>query len=534
MEIRGLAYLFVAAFLFLCVFSFDPLDPTFNQAVSAVHKTNNLAGAVGSYTAGILVELFGVGALAWPLILAYVGISQFAERLRLGWFRWFGVGLLILCVMAWAAKPWALPESGQAPTLAGGGVIGKLAVGTSTTFLNSWGSVLCWLFLFAVSLQIGFQLSWGAIFKRLRSFLYDQWCKRRERSLRHKSAEVGKAATRAEADSERPSLRLLERLGERLSARAAKGQVGPEGKGDKPATAPASFETPGADMVLNAIVGSAGLEASLLAQEAGIPLALANKESLVVGGDLLLQHLGKGLVIPVDSEHSTIFRCLAGEHRPPARIVLTASGGALRDMPACELATASVERVLSHPNWSMGSRITVDSASMVNKAFEVIEARRLFPGIPVEVVVHPESIVHSLVETADGAWKALMGTPDMGLPISYALHWPALDIPETRCGDHPLGWGALHFRPVDPGRYPAYAAVLAAYDTGGTAPAAANAADEEAVRAFLSRRIPFGAVSEVISGVLSRFDAVPVTGFDVLEKADSHARQLARDVMEEM
>jgi len=250
MEIRGLAYLFVAAFLFLCVFSFDPLDPTFNQAVSAVHKTNNLAGAVGSYTAGILVELFGVGALAWPLILAYVGISQFAERLRLGWFRWFGVGLLILCVMAWAAKPWALPESGQAPTLAGGGVIGKLAVGTSTTFLNSWGSVLCWLFLFAVSLQIGFQLSWGAIFKRLRSFLYDQWCKRRERSLRHKSAEVGKAATRAEADSERPSLRLLERLGERLSARAAKGQVGPEGKGDKPATAPASFETPGADMVL--------------------------------------------------------------------------------------------------------------------------------------------------------------------------------------------------------------------------------------------------------------------------------------------
>jgi len=290
----------------------------------------------------------------------------------------------------------------------------------------------------------------------------------------------------------------------------------------------------GADMVLNAIVGSAGLEASLLAQEAGIPLALANKESLVVGGDLLLQHLGKGLVIPVDSEHSTIFRCLAGEHRPPARIVLTASGGALRDMPACELATASVERVLSHPNWSMGSRITVDSASMVNKAFEVIEARRLFPGIPVEVVVHPESIVHSLVETADGAWKSLMGTPDMGLPISYALHWPALDIPETRGGDHPLGWGALHFRRVDPGRYPAYAAVLAAYDTGGTAPAAANAADEEAVKAFLSKRIPFGAVSEVISGVLSRFDAVPVTGFDVLEKADSHARQLARDVMEEM
>ncbi len=290
----------------------------------------------------------------------------------------------------------------------------------------------------------------------------------------------------------------------------------------------------GADMVLNAIVGSAGLEASLLTQEMGIPLALANKESLVVGGELLLPHLEKGLVIPVDSEHSTVFRCLAGEDRPPRRIVLTASGGALRDMPVHEIATASVERVLSHPNWSMGARITVDSASMVNKAFEVIEARRLFPGIPVEVVVHPESIVHSFIETADGAWKALMGTPDMGVPISFALHWPALDIPEAPGGDHPLSWGALHFHPVDLERYPAYAAVLSAYDTGGTAPAAANAADEEAVKAFLLNRIHFGAVSLVIAEVLERYDAVPVTGFDVLKNADSIARQLARDVMEEM
>ncbi|MFO7625945.1 MAG: 1-deoxy-D-xylulose-5-phosphate reductoisomerase [Candidatus Fermentibacteraceae bacterium] len=290
----------------------------------------------------------------------------------------------------------------------------------------------------------------------------------------------------------------------------------------------------GADMVLNAIVGSAGLEASLLTQEAGVPLALANKESLVVGGDLLFPHLEKGLVIPVDSEHSTVFRCIAGEDRTPRRIVLTASGGALRDMPVSEIAGASVERVLSHPNWSMGARITVDSASMVNKAFEVIEARRLFPGIPIEVVVHPESIVHSFIETADGAWKALMGVPDMGVPISYALHWRALDIPEASDGDHPLSWGALHFSPMDLERYPAYTAVLSAYDTGGTAPAAANAADEEAVKAFLSKKIPFGAISGVIAGVLKRFNAVPVTGFDVLKKADSIARQLARDVMEEM
>lgn len=290
----------------------------------------------------------------------------------------------------------------------------------------------------------------------------------------------------------------------------------------------------GADIVLNAIVGSAGLEASLLAQKAGIPLALANKESLVVGGDLLLPHLAKGLVIPVDSEHSTIFRCLAGEDRPPRRIVLTASGGALRDMPVGGIAGASVERVLCHPNWSMGARITVDSASMVNKAFEVMEARRLFPGIPVEVVVHPESIVHSFIETADGAWKALMGNPDMGVPISFALHWPALDIPEAPTRDHPLSWGALHFRPMDPERYPAYAAVLSACDAGGTAPAAANAADEEAVKAFLSGKIPFGAITVVIAGVLSRFNALPVTGFDVIQKADSLARQLAQGVMEEM
>jgi len=248
MEIRGLAYLFVAAFLFLCVFTFDPLDPTFNQAVSAARKTSNLAGAVGSYTAGVLVELFGVGALSWPLILAYIGFAQFAERLRLGWFRWFGVGLLVLCVMAWAAKPWALPESGQAPTLAGGGVLGKLAVDMSLTFLNPWGSVLCWLFLSAVSLQVGFQVSWGAVFKRLRSFLYDQWCKRRERSLRRKAADGGKAVPHHDLAQGKPAVRLLERLGERLRQRAENAQPPPGGQQAAPVAA--AHESHGPDMVL--------------------------------------------------------------------------------------------------------------------------------------------------------------------------------------------------------------------------------------------------------------------------------------------
>ncbi|OIO05491.1 MAG: DNA translocase FtsK [Desulfovibrionaceae bacterium CG1_02_65_16] len=218
MEIRGLAYLFVAAFLFLCVFSFDPLDPTFNQAVSAARKTTNLAGAVGSYTAGVLVEIFGIGALALPLFLVQIGLAQFMERLRMGWVRWIGLFVLTLCVMAWAARPWAIPAHGLAPTLAGGGAIGKLAVSTSCTLLNPWGSVLFWLFWTAVSLQVGMLVSWGAVFKRLRSFVYDQWCKRRERSLRHRTVEATRPA-HADANP-RPSIRLLERLSERLSQRA--------------------------------------------------------------------------------------------------------------------------------------------------------------------------------------------------------------------------------------------------------------------------------------------------------------------------
>lgn len=290
----------------------------------------------------------------------------------------------------------------------------------------------------------------------------------------------------------------------------------------------------GADMVLNAIVGSAGLEASLAAREMGIPLALANKESLVIGGELLDDHLEKGLVIPVDSEHSTVFRCLAGEARPPAKILLTASGGALRDMPLEEVYRAPVERVLAHPNWEMGSRITVDSASMVNKAFEVIEARKLFPGIPVGVVVHPESIVHSLVETADGAWKALMGLPDMGVPISFALHWPDLPVAGAVTGESPTDWGTLSFRELDEGRYPAFTAVMEAFRAGGTAPAAANAADEEAVGAFLAGRIPFGAIAAVIAGVVREHRPRPASDYETIIEADAGARVAARRIMEAM
>lgn len=289
----------------------------------------------------------------------------------------------------------------------------------------------------------------------------------------------------------------------------------------------------GADIVLNAIVGSAGLQASLLCQELGKPLALANKESLVTGSDLLKQHLEAGLVIPVDSEHSTVFRCILGETEPVRSITLTASGGSLRDLPLNEVFDASVEMVLNHPNWNMGGRITVDSASMVNKAFEVLEARALFPGIPVNVVVNRSSIVHSFVECADGAWKCLMGLPHMKVPIAWALHYP--DLPAFRAAsESPPDWGELSFQAMDEARYPGFTAVMEAGRLGGTAPAAANAADEVAVEAFLRRRIPFGEIPGVIRTAVEELGGKPVESFEQLKATDEKARKLAGKAVEQV
>ncbi len=287
----------------------------------------------------------------------------------------------------------------------------------------------------------------------------------------------------------------------------------------------------GCDMALNAIVGSAGLQASLVCQEMGLPLALANKESLVIGSELLTDHLRKGLVIPVDSEHSTIFRCLMGETRRARSITLTASGGSLRDLDPADIPGATPEMVLDHPTWNMGGRITVDSASMVNKAFEVLEARALFPGIPVKVVIHRSSVVHSFVESADGAWKALLGLPDMRVPIAWALLYP--DLPALPvASESPLQWGTLCFEPLDLSRYPAYEAVLAAGDMGGTAPAAANAADEIAVEAFLNRRLPFGEIPRIIGETVRAMGAKPVEDLAHLLEVDEMARNRARGAVE--
>ncbi|MCD4700774.1 MAG: 1-deoxy-D-xylulose-5-phosphate reductoisomerase, partial [Candidatus Aegiribacteria sp.] len=289
----------------------------------------------------------------------------------------------------------------------------------------------------------------------------------------------------------------------------------------------------GADTVLNAIVGSAGLRASLICRDRGITLALANKESLVVGGELLRDHITAGYVIPVDSEHSTIFRCLLGELRPVRSITLTASGGSARDIPLEKLQTAGADDILNHPTWDMGARITVDSATMVNKAFEVIEARWLFGGIQIDVVVHPQSIVHSSVRLEDGSWKALLGKPDMKVPIQYALQYPSSEL-ELISDDNPLDWGTLEFSELDRRRYPAFDTVIRAGQDGKTWPAAANAADEVAVAAFLARKISFGDITMVIEEVLAGHKALEITDLETVMEADRESRVEAEKIVRKL
>jgi 1-deoxy-D-xylulose-5-phosphate reductoisomerase len=293
---------------------------------------------------------------------------------------------------------------------------------------------------------------------------------------------------------------------------------------------------PNVDIVVNALVGAAGLEPTLAALQAGKRLALANKESLVVGGPLVIEALnrGGGELIPVDSEHSAVFQCLEGAAAGSAvrKIVLTASGGAFRDRALHELTTVSPAEALQHPTWSMGAKITVDSATLVNKALEVVEAHYLF-GLPyerVDVVIHRQSIVHSLVEFCDGSVLAQLGHPTMAVPVLYALAYPerlpfhtrSLDLAEV---------GALTFEPVPLGRYPAFELGRQAALAGGTAPAAFNAASEEAVAAFLGERIPFTAIAGVIEEVLSGHIVEQVTQLEVVQRADGWAREAARSAV---
>ena len=291
---------------------------------------------------------------------------------------------------------------------------------------------------------------------------------------------------------------------------------------------------PDVGIVVNAIVGAAGLEATLAALRAGKRVALANKEALVMAGELVTEaaRAGGGEIVPVDSEHSAVLQCITGR-RPGelARLILTASGGPFRTWTPERLAGATVAEALQHPTWKMGKKITVDSATLVNKALEVIEAHFLF-GLPyaaVQVVVHPQSVVHAFVEFVDGSVLAQIGFPTMELPILYALTHPER-VPDggARRFD-PVEAGALTFEPVRPELYPAYALGRAAGEQGGTAPAAFNAANEVAVQLFLEGRIRFGKIAETIERVLAAQWPPSAQSLEDVLAADAVARRLARE-----
>jgi len=282
------------------------------------------------------------------------------------------------------------------------------------------------------------------------------------------------------------------------------------------------------DIVLNATLGFAGLPATIWALEHGVTLALANKESLVAAGELALaaQARGGGALIPVDSEHSALYQCAKlGE---PDSLVLTASGGPFRGRTREELAGVTVDDALAHPTWSMGAKITIDSATLANKGLEVIEAYFLF-GLPydrIEVVVHPTSIVHGVVRFRDGASIAHLGHPDMRVPISYALTYP--DRGPTPVPPLDLTAGPLEFFAPDTGTFRMLALARDAGERGGTYPCAFNAANEVAVAAFLERRIGFLEIAELVEDVLGHVDGAPARDLAELREADAQARELVR------
>jgi 1-deoxy-D-xylulose-5-phosphate reductoisomerase len=304
--------------------------------------------------------------------------------------------------------------------------------------------------------------------------------------------------------------------------------------GDDAATRIARW--PGGEIVVNGIVGAPGLAPSLAALDAGRRLALANKESLVMAGALLREASARAgaEIVPVDSEHSALFQCLLGRDRASVRrLVLTASGGPLRTMPAAALAAVTPQLALRHPAWSMGARITVDSATLFNKGMEVIEANLLF-DLPLEriaVWVHPEAIVHGLVEFCDGSLQAQLACPDMRLPIQYALSHPQRwEAVISRCDLTQVG--ALTFEPPDLNRFPCLDLALAAARAGGLAPAIANGADEVLVEAFLAGRIAFPDIARGLAGVLAEAPAAGEMTLDAVLAADAWARARAGEFVE--
>jgi 1-deoxy-D-xylulose-5-phosphate reductoisomerase len=292
----------------------------------------------------------------------------------------------------------------------------------------------------------------------------------------------------------------------------------------------------GAEVVLNGITGSVGLAPTLRALRAGRRLALANKESLIVGGELVTALAGPGQIVPVDSEHSGLAQCLrAGRPEEVARLVVTASGGPFRGRSAADLAGVTPADALAHPTWVMGPMITVNSATLMNKGLEVIEAHLLF-GVPydrIEVVVHPQSVVHAMVEWCDGSTVAQLSVPDMRLPIALALGWPE----RTDRAVGRLDWtraAAFEFQPVDRATFPLLDLAVQAGRQGRTAPAALNAANEEAVTAFLDGRLPFPGIAEVVSEVLARHRPPDTLGLDTVLATERWSRDLARTLVKDL
>ena len=293
-----------------------------------------------------------------------------------------------------------------------------------------------------------------------------------------------------------------------------------------------------ADIVVSAAVGVVGLEATYEAVKLGKTVALSNKEVLVAAGELVMAAAKKAgrELLPVDSEHNAVHQCLrGGTHGEVRRLVLTASGGPFRKTPLADLESMSPEQALAHPNWKMGNRITIDSATMMNKGFEVIEARWLFGVRPdqIDVVIHPQSTIHSMVEFVDGSILAQLGPTDMRMPIQYALTYPE----RVASNQVALDWRSLRrldFAKVSTRRFPCLRLAREAMKKGGALPCALNAADEAAVAAFLERRLPFPGIAEVIESVLARIPLMRFEKMDDVLAADAEARRMAKEEVDRL
>jgi 1-deoxy-D-xylulose-5-phosphate reductoisomerase len=324
---------------------------------------------------------------------------------------------------------------------------------------------------------------------------------------------------------------LLQELEQRLAGTNCRTQAGREAIIEAAAG-------PAADWVMAAIVGCAGLEPVMAAVEAGRTVALANKESLVTAGALMTQAAARSgaKILPVDSEHNAIFQCLADNRScDVARLVLTASGGPFRTLSRDEMAAMTPAQAVAHPNWSMGAKISVDSATMMNKGLELIEAHHLF-GLAserIEILVHPQSVIHSMVEYVDGSVLAQLGSPDMRIPIAHSLAWPErMETPAQRLDL--VAIGKLTFEAPDVARFPALRVARSALEAGGAAPVALNAANEEAVAAFLGRKIGFLDIVRTVEETLARMNASRPHSIAEVIDIDRAARALARTLMTEM